>query len=99
MADDVLADLRRTELFGSAAPALLAPLAAKAFLRRFAPGQVVFTEGEPSDHLYVVRDGRVRVLMRSAHGDQVILSVLGPGATLGELSIIDGEPRSASVEA
>jgi CRP/FNR family transcriptional regulator, cyclic AMP receptor protein len=99
MAEDVLADLRRTQLFGSADPALLRPLAGKAFLRRFAPGQVVFTEGEPSDHLYVVREGRVRVLMRSAHGEQVILSVLGPGDTLGELSIIDGEPRSASVEA
>jgi CRP/FNR family cyclic AMP-dependent transcriptional regulator len=95
----VLADLRRTDLFGSADPALLTPLAAKAFLRRFAAGQVVFTEGEPSDHLYVVRDGRVRVLMRSGHGDQVTLSVLGPGDTVGELSIIDGEPRSASVEA
>jgi len=99
VADDLLVDLRRTDLFGSADPALLTPLAAKAFMRRFAPGQVVCTEGEPSDHLYVVRDGRVRVLMRSAHGDLVILSVLGPGDTLGELSIIDGEPRSASVEA
>jgi CRP-like cAMP-binding protein len=97
--DEVVADLRRTTLFAPARTETLRPLAARAFVRRFAPGQVVFTEGEPSDHVYVVREGRVRVLRQSVHGEQVVLTVLGPGDSLGELSMIDGEPRSASVEA
>ena len=97
--EDLVADLRRTTLFASVEPATLEAIAARAFFRRFAPGQVICTEGEPSDHLYVVRDGRVRVLRHSGHGDQVTLTVLGPGDTLGELSLIDGRPRSASVEA
>lgn len=96
---DAIADLRRTALFDGADPALLEPLASRAFIRRFASGQVVFTEGEPGDHVFVVRDGRVRVLMQSVHGEQVVLTVLGPGDTLGELSMIDGGPRSASAEA
>lgn len=97
--DGVVADLRRTALFCDVDRGLLEPLASRAVLRRFARGQVVFTEGEPSDHLYVVRDGRLRVLVRSGRGDEMTLSVLGPGDALGELSMIDGRPRSASVEA
>jgi CRP/FNR family cyclic AMP-dependent transcriptional regulator len=97
--DDVVAELRRSVLFAGADPARLAPLAGRAFLRRFAPGQVVFTEGEPSEHLYVVRRGRIRVLVQSAHGEEMTLAVLGPGETLGELSVIDEQPRSASAEA
>jgi CRP-like cAMP-binding protein len=98
-ADGVIAELRRTVLFADADPGRLAPLAGRAFLRRFAAGQVVVTEGEPSDHLYLVRAGRLRVLVRSPHGDELTLSVLGPGDTLGELSVLDQQPRSASVEA
>jgi CRP/FNR family cyclic AMP-dependent transcriptional regulator len=97
--DDVVEDLRRTALFAGVERGLLEPLASRAVLRRFARGQVVFTEGEPSDHLYVVRDGRLRVLVRSGRGDEMTLSVLGPGDALGELSMVDGRPRSASVEA
>jgi CRP-like cAMP-binding protein len=98
-ADDVVADLRRTVLFKDADPHLLVPLAGRAVLRRFAAGQVIFAEGEPSDHLYVVRSGRVRILAQSPHGEQVVFSVLEAGETLGELSMIDGLPRSADAEA
>lgn len=97
--DDVVAELRRTAMFAAVEPARLEPLAGRAFLRRFAVGQVVFVEGEPSDHLYVVRGGRVRILAQSAHGEEMTLALLGPGDTIGELSMIDGRPRSASAAA
>ena len=97
--DETIAQLRRTVLFADADPGRLAPLASRAFVRRFSPGQVVFSEGEPSDHLYVIRSGRVRILVRSVHGVEMTLSLLGSGDTMGELSVIDGRPRSASAEA
>ena len=97
--DGVITELRNTALFADAEPAQLTPLAGRAFLRRFAAGQVVFTEGEPSDHLYVVRSGRVRILVQSVHGEEMTLALLGPGDSMGELSMIDGRPRSASAEA
>ena len=97
--DDVVAELRSAELFAAVPPSRLVPMARRAFVRRFAAGQVLFTEGEPSDHLYVVRTGRVRILVQSVHGEDMTLSVLGPGDTIGELSMIDGQPRSASAEA
>jgi CRP-like cAMP-binding protein len=96
---EVAAILRRTELFARADADSLTRLAASAYVRRFATGQVVFTEGEPSEHLYVVRAGRVRIVVRSPRGEELTLSVLGPGESLGELSIIDGAARSAGAEA
>jgi CRP-like cAMP-binding protein len=97
--EDVVAQLRHTALFADADAARLQPLGRAAFLRRFAAGQVLFTEGEPSDHLYVLVSGQVRIFLRSVHGDEITFSVLGPGDTIGELSMIDALPRSASAEA
>jgi CRP-like cAMP-binding protein len=96
---DVLAELRRTSLFANADDEQLRPLAERAYTRRLAAGQILFTEGEPSEHLYVVRSGRIRIGVSSPHGEQLILSVLGPGDTFGELSVIDGGARSATAEA
>jgi CRP-like cAMP-binding protein len=96
---DVLAELRRTALFAGARDEQLRPLVDHAFTRRLAAGQILFTEGEPSDHVYVVRSGRIRIVVSSPHGDELTLSVLGPGDTFGELSVVDGGPRSATAEA
>lgn len=58
-----------------------------------------FTEGEHCEHLYVVLRGRLKVLVRSPHGDALLLAVVRPGESVGELSILDGRPRSATAEA
>jgi CRP/FNR family cyclic AMP-dependent transcriptional regulator len=92
-------DLRRSPLFGVAGPTSLRILASRAYVRRFAAGQILFTEGEPSEHLYVVRRGRVRIFVASPHGDELTLTVLTAGDSIGELSIIDEQPRSASAAA
>jgi CRP/FNR family transcriptional regulator, cyclic AMP receptor protein len=97
--DGAIDDLRRSALFGVAGPASLRILASRAYVRRFAAGQIVFTEGEPSEHLYVVRGGRVRIFVASPHGDELTLTVLTAGDSIGELSIIDEQPRSASAAA
>jgi CRP-like cAMP-binding protein len=54
--------------------------------------------GDPGDTLIVVVAGRVKVAIRSADGGELILMALGPGGTLGEVSVADGGPRSADVE-
>lgn len=58
-------------------------------------GAVLFEEGDEGDAIYVVRDGSLEVVKRSAN--DLRLAVIGPGAMLGESAIITGEPRSASV--
>jgi CRP/FNR family transcriptional regulator, cyclic AMP receptor protein len=57
----------------------------------------VFQEGEPGDHLLVVMHGRVKVSLVSPDGKEAILSILEPGDMFGEMALLDGEPRSATV--
>jgi CRP/FNR family transcriptional regulator, cyclic AMP receptor protein len=62
-------------------------------------GQTLFLAGDPCNGCYQVVDGLLKVTLDLASGRERILAVLGPGALVGELSIIDGAPRSACVAA
>src|SRR6516225_3563085 len=98
MGTDLADVLRRTDLLNSIPDADLAALAGVSRVRGFRSGQVVCAMGDPGDTLIVVVSGRVKVAVRSADGGELILSAVGPGGTLGELSVTDGGPRSADVE-
>lgn len=63
----------------------------------FAPGEAIVRMGEPGSTLYIIRSGRVNVVREQPSGNSVVLAVFGPGEFFGELSIFDGERRSASV--
>jgi len=93
------AELARVRILTALDERALERLAAVAFTRRFAANQILFVGGEPSDHLYIVRSGLLRVLTTSPHGDQFVLSTVGPGEVIGELSLLDRQPRSADVVA
>ena len=62
-------------------------------------GERVFSQGDQGDTLYLIESGRVRVFGGVPGGEEVVLDILGPGDVLGELALLDGETRSASVEA
>jgi CRP-like cAMP-binding protein len=64
--------------------------------RQFPPGALLFSEGDDGHDVYLLVDGLVKVFCTAASGRQVILDVVESGSVLGELSAIDGEPRSAS---
>lgn len=67
--------------------------------RHINAGAVLFHEQDPSDFIVLVERGRVKVSASTAQGREVLLGVRGPGEILGELSAIDGQPRSATVSA
>jgi CRP-like cAMP-binding protein len=98
MTTDVIGVLRQMDLLRSVGPADLEAVAAASRLRTFRRGQVVFTTGDPGDTLIVVISGRVKVVVRSADGSELTLTVIEPGGMLGELSVADGGPRSADAE-
>jgi CRP/FNR family transcriptional regulator, cyclic AMP receptor protein len=98
MAADLVAVLRQTSLLGSVPDAELTALAGASRVRTLRRGQVVCSAGDPGDTLIVVMSGRLQVVTRSADGAELTLTMLGPGATLGDVSIADGGPRSADVE-
>jgi CRP/FNR family transcriptional regulator, cyclic AMP receptor protein len=60
-------------------------------------GSVILFEADPGDALFVVRAGRVKVVLIADDGREVILGILGVGEHFGELSLIDEQPRSAHV--
>ena len=66
---------------------------------RLAAGKILFRAGATGDGCYRVEDGLLKVTMVSRSGAERILQFLGPSAIVGELSIIDGLPRSATVAA
>ena len=98
MTADVIGILRGTDLLRSAPAEDLEALAAASRLRTFRRGQVVFTAGDPGDTLIVVISGRVKVVVRSADGGELTLTVIGSGGVFGELSVADSGPRSADAE-
>jgi CRP/FNR family transcriptional regulator, cyclic AMP receptor protein len=67
--------------------------------RSYAAGETLFLEGDRAGEALVLLSGEVKVSVGSAEGREVILDVLEPGSLIGELSAIDGEPRSATVAA
>jgi CRP-like cAMP-binding protein len=67
--------------------------------RAYAAGHIICHQGDPGDRLYVVLDGLVKVVFGSERGDEMVLSTLGRGEIFGELALLDGSPRSASIVA
>jgi CRP/FNR family cyclic AMP-dependent transcriptional regulator len=68
--------------------------------RRFAPNEVICHAGDPADSLYIVRTGHVAILVNTPLGQQLTFTILGPGHSFGELSLLMGAGvRSATARA
>jgi len=91
--------LRRSPLFEMLSEAELQVLAELSRARLFAAGDHVFREGDAGDALFVLAQGEVEVVARSASGEELPLAVLAPPEAFGEMSLIDREVRSATVRA
>ena len=64
----------------------------------YANGDVIFSEGDPGDALYVIQFGQVRIVKRTPTVE-IVLATLGPGEIFGEMSLFDQQERSASAVA
>ena len=91
--------LRRVPLFSELSPEELERISRVAVPRSFPKGVRVFHEGDQSDACYIVRSGDLRVTREHPDGRAIALATLGSGDIFGELAMLDGEARSASVEA
>jgi CRP/FNR family transcriptional regulator, cyclic AMP receptor protein len=67
--------------------------------RRYPRNARVFCEGDSSDFVIVILDGRVKIVVTTQDGDESLLGVRGPGELVGELAAIDSKPRSATAMA
>jgi len=86
-------------LLSALPPKIADALFGQARVVELAPQQTLFIAGDAGDGCYLVDDGLLKVHVVSSSGGERILAILGPGAVVGELAIIDSAPRSATVTA
>lgn len=91
--------IRRVPLFSLLTNDQAQGIADAVVKRRFRRGEIVVEHGKKSNTLFILLTGRARVLTADARGREVILAVLQPGDYVGEMSMIDNEPHSATVRA
>ena len=94
--DDVL---RRAALFAALDDEQAGELRASMTEVTLARGESLFHEGDPGDRLYVVAEGKVKLHRASPDGRENMLAVLGPSEMIGELSLFDPGPRTATASA
>ncbi|MFM8900028.1 MAG: Crp/Fnr family transcriptional regulator [Burkholderiales bacterium] len=91
--------IRRVPLFSMLTSEQAQGIADGVVKRRFRRGEIIVEHGQKSNALFILLTGRARVLTADSRGREVILAVLESGDYVGEMSLIDNEPHSATVRA
>lgn len=91
--------LRTVSIFADLPAAALEQLARNSLPRKYRRGQVLCNEGDPGESIYILEEGQLRVTQWTAGGDEAVLAVVEAPASVGELSLLDGSPRSATLTA
>jgi CRP-like cAMP-binding protein len=100
MTIDTVGDaLRLVTLFHDLSEPELEGLSHQVVRRSYGRNELIFSQGDPGDGLYIVRTGHVSISRQNPDGDELIFGVYEPGEYFGELALFDREPRSASAAA
>ena len=89
--------LSNIPLFSGLGESELAEIAKHAVTRSYPKNTVIINEGDHSDSLYLIEQGRVKIYLSDEQGKEVVLNTQGPGDYFGELALLDEAARSASV--
>lgn len=99
MHPDLLPTLAAVPLFANIPQPELVKLAALARQERFPKNAEIMAEGDRSGGLYILLSGKVKVVLRSEEGKEIILAILNPTEFFGEMALLDDAPRSADIVA
>lgn len=91
--------LTGVEMFAALEPEVRQRVLAAAVPRTYRKGQLLFVENDPGESIILLRRGAVMVFRTAPTGERAVLTVMRPPDTIGEVSLLDGAPRSASAEA
>jgi CRP-like cAMP-binding protein len=89
--------LKAVGLFEALSDRFLTGLAKASTERQFAAGDTVVRQGNPGVGIFVIVDGKVRVVKTNESGKRLDIATHGPGEVIGEMSVLDGAPRTADV--
>ena len=95
----MVSSLRSGDLLSDLPDRVSAGLLANAKPVKLAANEILFLAGDPGDGCYRLNEGLLKVSIVSPAGAERILAILGPGSLVGDMAMIDGRPRSASVSA
>ena len=96
---DLLQFLRDVPLFAGLTDQALASLAQAGRIRQVPKGKTLFNQMDPAEAFYVVRSGRIAILLDSADGRELVINEMRTGDCFGELALLTGQPRSTSAMA
>ncbi|WP_363320394.1 Crp/Fnr family transcriptional regulator [Roseinatronobacter sp.] len=88
--------VKRCALFSGLDDRIVESIAACCVRVHAKAGHMLFSQGDQPDGLYLIAEGHVRVWLGDAEGNELTLALLGGGDAVGEMALIDGQPRSAS---
>ncbi|MBI3161904.1 MAG: cyclic nucleotide-binding domain-containing protein [Chloroflexi bacterium] len=94
---DITSQLKNTMIFRGLSDEALSALAQKASTRKLAKDAVLMRKGDPGDSLFLIHNGWVKIVTVDSKGDELVINKCGPGETIGEMALLDGSPRSATV--
>jgi CRP-like cAMP-binding protein len=99
MDQETTAQLKKIDWFDELPDEMLTALAKKVHKRILSKGEILFRKGDVGDSLFVINSGWVKVVTKDTQGSDVVLNQVGAGEIIGEMALLDNEPRSAGVVA
>ena len=99
MDQETTAHLKKLDWFSELPDEMLAALEQKVYRRKLGKDEVLFNKGDEGDSLFIIDSGWVKVVTKDAQGSDVVLNQVGEGEIIGEMALLDHEPRSAGVVA
>ena len=97
--DDVRRALGQASIFAELDSPEVDTLAAMAVRKKYRARDIVLRKGDPAMQIYVILRGRLKTITSGGEGRQAAFSIMGPGEVFGEVAVLDGEPRSATITA
>jgi small-conductance mechanosensitive channel/CRP-like cAMP-binding protein len=96
-AEEIMGLMEKTEILSPLSKPELKKLVKRLSVMSYAAGEVPVRQGEPGDSFYIIKSGRVDVVVEKSFGESAVVATLGPGNFFGEMSLLTGAARTASI--
>ena len=96
-ADELMSIMQKVEIFSLLSNAELRDLVSHVTVKTYAVGEIPVQQGEPGNSFYIIKSGRVDVVVEKSSRDKAVVATLGPGNFFGEMSLLTGAVRTASI--
>ena len=95
---ELMGMMKNVEIFSFLGKTELMELVAQVSVKTYAAGEIPVRQGEPGSSFYIIKSGRVDVIVEKSSNDKVVVATLGPGNFFGEMSLLTGAVRAASIK-